>query len=170
MINQINLFFVTFFGVGFIKFAPGTFASIITTILLFISFHLLNISSDIILIFLFFILFYAFYAISSFIKKISKKDPKEVVIDEVIGQSIPIYLYEISHATSKQFNDALVFYVIIFILFRFFDIVKPFPINYFDKKFKNTFGVIFDDICAGLYVVLILIIYMILKWKKKHKK
>ena len=163
MINKINLFFVTFFGIGYIKFAPGTFASIITSILLFISFHILNISSNSILIFLFFIFLYSLYAVSSYIKKINIKDPKEVVIDEVIGQSIPIYLYEISHGTSKQFSDALLFYTIIFILFRLFDIFKPFPVNYFDKKFKNTFGVIFDDICAGLYVVLILVAYMVLK-------
>ncbi len=163
MINKINLFFVTFFGIGYVKFAPGSFASLITSILLFISFHILNISSNIVLIFLFFIFFYSLYAVSSYIKKISNKDPKEVVIDEVIGQSIPIYLYEISHDTSKQFDDALLFYVIMFILFRLFDIVKPFPVSYFDKKFKNTFGVIFDDICAGLYVVLILIVYMVLK-------
>ena len=163
MINKTNLFFVTFFGIGYVKYAPGTAASIITSILLFISFHILNISSNIVLIFLFFIFFYSLYAVSSYIKKISNKDPKEVVIDEVIGQSIPIYLYEISHGTLKQFDDALVFYIIIFILFRFFDIIKPFPVNYFDKKFKNSFGVIFDDICAGLYVVLILVVYMILK-------
>ncbi len=163
MINKINLFFVTFFGIGYVKFAPGTFASIITSILLFISFHILEISSNTVLIFLFFIFFYSLYAVSSYIKKISNKDPKEVVIDEVIGQSIPIYLYEISHGTSKQFDDALLFYPIIFILFRLFDIIKPFPVNYFDKKIKNSFGVIFDDICAGLYVVLILIVYMVLK-------
>ncbi|MDP7540957.1 MAG: phosphatidylglycerophosphatase A [Candidatus Pelagibacter bacterium] len=163
MINKINLFFVTFFGIGYVKFAPGSFASLITSILLFISFHILNISSNIVLIFLFFIFFYSLYAISSYIKKISNKDPKEVVIDEVIGQSIPIYLYEISHGTSKQFDDALVFYTTIFILFRLFDIIKPFPVSYFDKKFKNSFGVIFDDICAGLYVVLILVLCMVLK-------
>jgi phosphatidylglycerophosphatase A len=163
MINKINLFFVTFFGIGYLKFASGTFASIITSILLFISFHVLNIPSNIILIFLFFIFFYSFYAVSSYIKKIKNKDPKEVVIDEVIGQSIPIYLYEISHGTLKQFNDALMFYAIIFMLFRIFDIIKPFPVSYFDNKFKNSFGVIFDDICAGLYVVLIIIIYMLFK-------
>ena len=163
MINKINLLFVTFFGIGHVKFAPGTFASIITSILLFISFHILNISSNIILIFLFFIFLYSLYAVSSYIKKINNKDPKEIVIDEVIGQSIPIYLYEISHVTAKQFAEALVFYAIIFILFRLFDIIKPFPVSYFDKKFKNTFGVIFDDICAGFYVVLILVLYMILK-------
>jgi len=163
MINKINLFFVTFFGLGHIKFAPGTLASIITSILLFIAFHLLNIPINIILIFLFFMILYAFYAINIFIKKNKNKDPKEVVIDEVIGQSIPICLYEISHGISKEFNDAIIFYIIIFILFRFFDILKPFPVNFFDKKFKNSFGVILDDVCAGLYVVLVIIIYMLLK-------
>tara|TARA_B100001123_G_scaffold446307_1_gene600354 strand:+ start:197 stop:688 length:492 start_codon:yes stop_codon:yes gene_type:complete len=163
MINKINLLFVTFFGVGYIKFAPGTFASIFTIILLFISFHLLNIPSNIILIFLFFIFFYAFFAINRFIKKISNKDPKEIVIDEVIGQSIPIYLYEVSHGLKKEFGEAIIFYGAIFILFRFFDIFKPFPINYFDKKFKNSFGVILDDVFAGLYVVVVLILYMLLK-------
>ena len=163
MINRINQYFVTFFGIGYIKFAPGTFASIITSILLFIAFHILKIPSNIILILLFFIFFYSFYAVSLYIKRISRKDPKEIVIDEVIGQSIPIYLYEISHSITKKFSDAIIFYLIIFILFRFFDIIKPFPVSYFDKKFKNTFGVIFDDICAGLYVVLILILYMFLK-------
>ncbi len=163
MINKINIYFVTFFGIGYIKLAPGTLASLITSILLFIAFHALNIPSNIIFLFLFLIFIYSLYAISSYIKKINNKDPKEVVIDEVIGQSIPIYLYEISHGTVKEFNDALIFYTTIFILFRFFDIIKPFPVSYFDKKFKNVFGVIFDDICAGLYVVLILIIYMVLK-------
>ena len=163
MINKINIYFVTFFGIGYIKLAPGTLASLITSILLFIAFHVLNIPSNIIFLFLFLIFIYSLYAISSYIKKINNKDPKEVVIDEVIGQSIPIYLYEISHGTVKEFNDALIFYTTIFILFRFFDIIKPFPVSYFDKKFKNVFGVIFDDICAGLYVVLILIIYMVLK-------
>jgi len=52
-----------------------------------------------------------------------------------------------------------------FILFRFFDIKKPFPINFFDKKFKNSFGVIIDDVVAGLYVVLTLIIFMVIKSK-----
>ena len=163
MINKINIYFVTFFGIGYIKLTPGTLASLITSILLFIAFHVLNIPSNIIFLFLFLIFIHSLYAISSYIKKINNKDPKEVVIDEVIGQSIPIYLYEISHGTVKEFNDALIFYTTIFILFRFFDIIKPFPVSYFDKKFKNVFGVIFDDICAGLYVVLILIIYMVLK-------
>ena len=86
-------------------------------------------------------------------------------MDEFIGQSIPIYLFEISHGTVKETQEAVLFYLYIFILFRFFDIKKPFPVSYFDKKFKNSFGVIIDDVVAGLYVVLTLIIFMVIKSK-----
>ena len=108
---------------------------------------------------------YSFYAVNEYIKNNKNKDPKEVVIDEFIGQSIPIYLYEIAHGTMKSSQEAILFYLYIFILFRYFDIKKPFPVSYIDKKFKNSFGVIFDDIVAGLYVVLTLIIFMIIKSK-----
>ena len=108
---------------------------------------------------------FSFYAVSEYIKYSENKDPKEVVIDEFIGQSIPIYLYEISHGTSKVSGEAALFYLYIFLLFRYFDITKPFPANLFDKSFKNCFGVILDDIIAGLYVVLTLIIFMIIKSK-----
>ncbi|MDP7541149.1 MAG: phosphatidylglycerophosphatase A [Candidatus Pelagibacter bacterium] len=160
MINKFNLIFVTFFGIGKIKIIPGTFGSLVITILLFCFLHILFIPLNIILLVLVIIFLYSFYAINSYTKNLTNKDPKEVVIDEVIGQSIPLYLYEISHNTIKDFTDAIIFYFIIFLLFRFFDIIKPFPVSYFDKNFKNSFGVIFDDVFAGLYVVLILIFYM----------
>jgi phosphatidylglycerophosphatase A len=162
MINKLNSIFVTFFGIGKIKKIPGTFASLATTLLLFFLFHILNVSPNIILFAVIIIFLISLYAINIFIKDLSNKDPKEVVIDEVIGQSIPLYLYEVSHNVPKDFNDALKFYLIIFILFRFFDIAKPFPVNYFDKNFKNSFGVIMDDVVAALYVVLILILFMII--------
>ena len=91
----------------------------------------------------------------------SSKDPKQVVIDEVIGQSNPICLYEVAHDIPKEIDQVLKFYFIMFILFRIFDITKPFPVSYYDKKFKNSFGVIMDDVCAGLYVVAILVLYMV---------
>ena len=90
-------------------------------------------------------------------------DLEEQVIDEVIGQSIPICLYEMLHVSSKNSQETILIYLYIFILFRFFDIKKPFPVSYFDKKFKNSFGVIMDDVVAGLYVVLTLIIFMVIK-------
>jgi len=162
MINKLNSIFVTFFGIGKIKKIPGTLASLATTLLLFFLFHIINVYPNIILFAVIIIFFISLYAVNFFIKDLSNKDPKEVVIDEVIGQSIPIYLYEVSHNIPKDFNDSLKFYLIIFILFRFFDIAKPFPVNYFDKNFKNSFGVIMDDVVAALYVVLILILFMVI--------
>tara|TARA_B100001094_G_scaffold317878_1_gene360787 strand:- start:275 stop:781 length:507 start_codon:yes stop_codon:yes gene_type:complete len=165
MIKTINYLFVTCFGIGSFRFASGTITSFITTIFLFSLFHIINLSNSAIFIALFLIFAYSFYAVSEYIKDNENKDPKEVVIDEFIGQSIPIYLYEIAHGTIKNSQEAALFYLYIFILFRYFDIKKPFPVNYFDKKFKNSFGVIFDDVIAGLYVVLTLIIFMIIKSK-----
>ena len=165
MIKNINFLFVTFFGIGTIRYAPGTITSLITTVLLFSLFHILNLSNAAILIILIAIFFYSFIAVANYIKEIPNKDPKEVVIDEVIGQSIPIYLYEVAHGTNKDSKEAILFYIYIFILFRFFDIKKPFPVNFFDRKFKNSFGVIMDDVIAGFYVVLTLIIFMVIKSK-----
>ena len=125
-------------------------------------FHIFKFSSNLILIFLIVIFILSFSAVAHHIKNNENKDPKEVIIDEFIGQSIPIYLYEISHGTEKSPNEALIFYGICFILFRFFDIAKPFPVNFFDKNFKNSFGVIMDDVIAGIYVVLSLICFMVL--------
>jgi phosphatidylglycerophosphatase A len=165
MIKTLNYLFVTCFGIGFLRFAPGTVTSLITTIFLFSLFHVIKLSNNTILIALLLIFVYSFYAVNEYIKNNKNKDPKEVVIDEFIGQSIPIYLYEIAHGTMKSSQEAILFYLYIFILFRYFDIKKPFPVSYIDKKFKNSFGVIFDDIVAGLYVVLTLIIFMIIKSK-----
>jgi phosphatidylglycerophosphatase A len=165
MIKNFNYLFVTCFAIGSIRYAPGTVTSLVTTIFLFSLFHILNLSSNVILITLLLIFIYSFYAVSEYIKDNENKDPKEVVIDEFIGQSIPIYLYEISHGSIKNSQEAVLFYLYIFILFRYFDIKKPFPVSFFDKKFKNSFGVILDDVVAGLYVVLTLIIFMIIKSK-----
>ena len=162
MIKTLNTLFVTMFGLGKIPKIPGTFGSLATVILLYLFFHILNLSSSIILICLMIIFIYSFSAVANYIKDNNNKDPKEVIIDEFIGQSIPIYLYEISHGTEKSSDEAVIFYSICFVLFRFFDIIKPFPVNFFDKKFKNSFGVIMDDVCAGLYVVLSLICFMVL--------
>jgi len=151
------------FGLGKIKFIPGTFGSLATTIILYYLFHILNIPTNLILIILIIIFIYSFYAVSSHIENSENKDPNEIIIDEFLGQSIPIYLYEISHGTTKDESEAIIYYSLFFILFRYFDIVKPFPVSFFDKNFKNSFGVIMDDICAGLYVVLTLVCFMIIK-------
>ena len=162
MIKTLNTIFVTMFGLGKVKKIPGTLGSLATIIILYIFFHILNISSNIILVGLAVIFVYSFSAVTFYIKDNQNKDPKEIIIDEFIGQSIPVYLYEISHGTEKSPDEAIIFYCVCFVLFRFFDIAKPFPVSFFDKNFKNSFGVIMDDVCAGFYVVLSLICFMIL--------
>jgi len=163
MIKTFNSLLVTMFNLGKIKFMPGTFGSLATTIFLFYLFYVLKISSNIILIGWIIIFIYSFYAVSTHISDSKNKDPGEIIIDEFLGQSIPIYLYEISHGTTKEADEAIIYYSLFFILFRYFDIMKPFPVSFFDKNFKNSFGVIMDDICAGLYVVLTLVCFMIVK-------
>ena len=163
MIKKLNYIFVTMFTLGRIGFLPGTFGSLATVIFLFVCFHILNLSSNIILIILVIVFAYSFIAIKNYTENDENKDPGEIIIDEFIGQAIPIYLYEISHGTEKIMDQAVIIYTACFILFRFFDILKPFPVSYFDKKHKNSFGVVMDDVCAGLYVVLSLICFMILK-------
>ena len=165
MIKNFNYLFVTCFGIGSLKFAPGTTTSLITTVFLYSLFHIINLSSNAILMILLIVFIYSFYAVSEYIKYNENKDPKEVVVDEFIEQSLPIYLYEIAHGSAKESHEAALFYLYIFILFRYFDIKKPFPVSFFDKKFKNSFGVIIDDVVAGLYVVLTLIIFMVIKSK-----
>jgi phosphatidylglycerophosphatase A len=162
MIKTLNTLFVTMFGLGKVPKIPGTFGSLATVVVLYVFFHILNVPSNIILICLIIIFIYSFSAVAGHIKDNKNKDPKEVIIDEFIGQSIPIYLYEISHGTEKSPDEAIIFYGVCFVLFRFFDIAKPFPVSFFDKNFKNSFGVIMDDVCAGFYVVISLVCFMIL--------
>ena len=162
MFNKINYLFVTMFGIGNIKNIPGSVASLVTTLFLFLLFHIFNISADVILICIIVIFFISIYAVNIFIKNLDNKDPKEVVIDEFIGQSIPICLYEVAHEGVKETNQVLTFYFIMFILFRIFDITKPYPVSYYDKNFKNSLGVIMDDVVAGLYVVAVLVLFMVI--------
>ena len=162
MIKRLNFLFITMLGLGKIKIIPGTLGSLVTTIILYTLFHVLSVSSNFILLGLILIFVYSFPAIESYIRNNENKDPGEIIIDELIGQSIPIFVYEISHGTKKNPDEALIFYCICFVLFRFFDIVKPFPVSFFDKNYKNSFGVMLDDVFAGFYVVLSLICFMVL--------
>ena len=127
------------FGIGFLPIS-GTIGSLIAIFVYFIFYNYLNLLSFIVLIILIF--FYSIFFLDKTIKRsFSSSDPKEIVIDEFIGQSIPLLLCE---------NN---FFLIIlsFLLFRLFDITKPWPASYFDLKVKNANGVLMDDIIAGLY-------------------
>ena len=158
--KRINLLISTFFGNGYISKIPGTFTSLSTLIILYILFEVLQFNNlNYILILYSIIFFYSFYAVMDSEMEFDNKDPRQIVIDEVLGQAMPLIL--IVYLSSKNLINIPVeiYYLLSFILFRFFDIVKPFPVSYFDKQHKNFFGIIMDDIMAGLYTMLI--IYLI---------
>ena len=131
---------------------PGTVGSLIGMIvgifLLYYSSLLIFLSFLILL----FIISYTSISLYTSDPKSSGHDPAEVIIDEFLGQlisMIPIF------TLAQGIKSLFVYGLISFILFRFFDIVKPWPISYFDNM-KNPFGVILDDIVAGIISALIL--------------
>ena len=154
MMNKFNLLFITFFKIGKIKFAPGTFASFITCLLFLLFVNLFNI---VILLFCtLLIALYSFIAINNSFDSFDSNDPQEIVIDEVVGQMLPLLsvpIYETLYIAPKEY-----YCIAAFILFRLFDIWKPFPINYIDINTKGSLGIMLDDILAGIYTTIILII------------
>ena len=139
---------------GKIKYAPGTIASFFTTFLFFFLINFFNITLIFLLTLLIF--FYSIIAINNSFKEFNSNDPQEIVIDEVVGQLLPLVaipIYETLWPIQK------IYYCIgAFLIFRLFDILKPFPINYIDKNVKGSLGIMLDDIIAGIATIVTLII------------
>lgn len=126
---------------GFSPVAPGTIGS-----LLGVSLGLLFLSSD---PWRFGVFFAIFVMLSWWLSHkaqeyLGSEDPKEVVIDEILGQTLAIYFIPYS----------IINLFLIFLLFRFFDILKPFPIRNFEKRFRGGGGIILDDLMAAVYAVI----------------
>ena len=157
MIDKIGLSLLTMFGIGHFKYAPGTIASFVTC-LIYYSIHqnlFLQSKKLYLLVFLVLILIYSIILIDKLIHKFKKKDPNEIVIDEFVGQSIPLVaIYFIPQSFFLEYlnpNGRDLWYLSSFITFRLFDIFKPWPISIVDKKIKNGIGVMLDDIIAGVF-------------------
>ena len=156
MIKQINILILTMLGLGYSKYAPGTVASFITC-LIYIFFFNFQININFLILGLIFIFIYSVFAVDSLKNYFNQIDSKEIVIDEFIGQSIPILtIYSIMQ--KNNMGDFILYTFSSFILFRIFDITKPYPIGKIDKNMKNGFGVILDDIVAGIYSITTLLI------------
>ena len=154
MINRFNLFFLTLLNIGKIKYAPGTLASLVTCLLFLLLISVLDIS--IIFFCTLLIFFYSFIAINNSFDTFDTEDPQEIVIDEVVGQMLPLLaipVYETLYIAPKEY-----YCFAAFILFRLFDIWKPFPINYVDNNTRGALGIMLDDILAGVYTIIILTI------------
>ncbi|PPR45843.1 MAG: Phosphatidylglycerophosphatase A [Alphaproteobacteria bacterium MarineAlpha5_Bin6] len=143
---ELSKIFSTFFYLGYIKWVPGTFGSLAALIITLLIIDFFSLFFHIFLFSIIFILSIIFIHIYS--KSISRNDSKEIIIDEFLGIYLIMLFYE-------NFNSINFFIkiLLIFFLFRFFDILKPFPANWIDKNYKNSFGVILDDLIAGVFTL-----------------
>ena len=158
--KKINVLISTFFGYGYLTRIPGTVTSLVTTIFIYITYEYLGYTDlNFSLVFFTLLFFYSFYAVKDAESEFKNKDPRQIVIDEVLGQSMPLILLLYLNQNNQISIQIEIYYVLSFLFFRFFDILKPFPVSYFDTNFKNFFGIIMDDIMAGLYSMLL--IYLI---------
>ena len=158
--KKINVLISTFFGYGYLTKMPGTVTSFITTVFIYTAYEYLGYTDlKFSIIFFTLLFFYSFYAVKDSESEFKNKDPRQIVIDEVLGQAMPLILLLYLNQTNQISLQIEIYYVLSFLFFRFFDIIKPFPVSYFDKNFKNYFGIIMDDIMAGLYSMLL--IYLI---------
>ena len=141
-----SLFLVTGFGIGLLPIAPGTYGSILGMLLFLILAHLylpiLWLSLIITILYL-----VSYLAVQSALKIIQRPDPGEIVIDEVLGMMVVMMM--IPPDPKWAF--------LAFILFRLFDIFKPWPINVVDSKLKNALGVILDDLLAAVYAGIVIL-------------
>jgi phosphatidylglycerophosphatase A len=147
--ERVVLFLATGFFVGNVPFAPGTFGSVIGLPFCFLI-SKLNIFFAVICALLF--IFVAIWIAAAAGKILKKEDPAAIVIDEVAGLIVTFVGIPFTPKTA----------IVGFIIFRTFDILKPFPIRTLEKKITGGPGVVLDDVLAGIYgnIILRLAIYI----------
>ena len=140
--------------IGKIKYAPGTLASLLTCFLFFLLINIFNF--QVLFLITLFIFFYSFVAINNSFDQFKSEDPQEIVIDEVVGQLLPLLAIPIYETL---YPIPIIYYCVSsFILFRLFDIWKPFPVSYVDNNVKGSLGIMLDDIVASIYSIIILVL------------
>ena len=145
--------FVSIFYIGYIKFASGTWGSLVAILILypFIKFAVLSFEASVIIFIILFFISNLF--INYFSNFTNSNDSKHIVIDELLGIFIILIFYDFIFI----YNDFITL-ILIFFIFRLFDIIKIFPANYIDTNLKNGYGVMMDDIVAGIYTIFTLMI------------
>jgi phosphatidylglycerophosphatase A len=142
--KQLAVLIATFFGIGRIRIAPGTWTSLVVTLIIYfipapgLPFKLLALITGIVFV-------VGIPAAAACEKHFQKKDPRQCVIDEVAGQMVCFWLLP----------HTIAFYGAAFLLFRFFDILKPFPIKS-SEQVPYGIGIMLDDVLAGFYTLGIL--------------
>jgi phosphatidylglycerophosphatase A len=140
--------------IGKIKHAPGSFASLASCFLFLILLFFFNIYEIFLVVVVIFL--YSFFAINNSFESFNTEDPQEIVIDEVVGQMLPLLAIPIYETLCPL---PVVYYCLAaFLTFRLFDIWKPYPISYVDNNVKGALGIMLDDIFASIYSITVLII------------
>ena len=149
--KNITNIFVSLFYSGYFKIWPGTFASLISLLILFplVKFNIIPLFLLISLFILTFIL--SLFFINKFSSQTKTHDSSIIVIDEFLGIYLIIIFYDLIYIS----NDILTL-ILIFVVFRIFDILKVFPANIIDSKMENSLGVLLDDLVASIYTIIIL--------------
>ena len=147
--NKIISIFPTLFGIGYSPIAPGTIGSIFSIVFLY--FLIKFVSYSFLVIIFLIILFTSLKLIEKYSNLLKSHDSSTIVIDEFLGIFLIILFYDY-----LKFSNDFIMFLFILILFRFFDILKVFPINWVDKNIKNSFGVVLDDLLAGVYSIIVL--------------
>ena len=147
--NKIISIFTTLFGIGYSPIAPGTIGSIFSIVFLY--FLIKFVSYSFLVIIFLIILFTSLKLIEKYSNLLKSHDSSTIVIDEFLGIFLIILFYDY-----LKFTNDFIMFLLILILFRFFDILKIFPINWVDKNIKNSFGVVLDDLLAGVYCIIVL--------------
>ena len=140
----------SFFGAGYFPVAPGTLTSLV--VILAYKFYLFRLSWSLYLLILFLLFFIGVYASTKVESESRKKDPRKIVIDEACGQLL--VLFRMGNAWFPILSG--------FLLFRIFDIIKPYPIKKVETL-PSGWGIMMDDIVAAIYAGVIINLYLIIK-------
>jgi len=147
---KVSKIISTLFYIGFFTKMPGTLGSLVG--LFFGTLILIYFKYEIFVMFVLMITVIGLYSVHQYQKTVGRSDKSEIIIDEFVGQLIPLMILDIN----------LLNLLLSFTLFRFFDILKFYPANVIDRKYSNYFGVIFDDIIAGIQTSLVILFFYFL--------
>jgi phosphatidylglycerophosphatase A len=147
-LKRLDVLFLSFFGVGYLPVAPGTWGTLATLPFLY-TIGRFNPPFFLFIPFIVIVTIISSFVAESVQKNLELHDPQFIVIDEVLGMTVAwlfIQFHNLSHL------------ILLFILFRFFDIIKFWPATYFDKKVHHGAGTILDDIVSGIYAGLVYLV------------
>jgi phosphatidylglycerophosphatase A len=153
--KSLSKIIATFFGVGYFPVAPGTLTSLIVVLLY--KFYLHSLSWPFYLLLLFLLFSVAIFTSTKYSLEIKKHDPRRIVIDEAFGQLL--VLFQIGESWGTGWLPLLS----CFLLFRIFDIIKPFPIKKVETL-PEGWGIVMDDLVAAVYAGVIINLYLLLKF------